>query len=55
MDSQGAFLEVQTLISKSIPAVISAFFPIFIIGIKSVLVGSNQVCVVLEEVPVCMC
>lgn len=37
------------------PAVVSAFFPEFVIGIKLVLVGSNQVCVVLEEVLVCMC
>lgn len=37
------------------PAVVSAFFPEFVIGIKLVLVGSNQVCVVLGEVLVCMC
>lgn len=36
------------------PAVVSAFFPKFVIGIKAVF-GSNQVCVVLEEVIVCMC
>lgn len=54
MDSQGTFLEVQALICRSMPAVVSAFFPKFVIGIKAVF-GSNQVCVVLEEVIVCMC
>lgn len=55
MDSQGTFLEVQALICRSMPGVVSAFFPKFVIGIKAVFVGSNQVCVVLEEVIVCMC
>lgn len=51
----GAFLEVQALICRSMPTVASAFFPKFVIGIKMVLVGSNQVCVVLEELIVCVC
>lgn len=33
----------------------TAFFPKFVIGVKLVLVVSNQACVVLEEVIVFMC
>jgi len=54
MESQRALLEVQALICGSMPVVVSAFFPKFLIGIKAVLV-SNQVCVVLGEVIVCTC
>lgn len=54
-NSQRAFLEVQALISKSVPAVVSAFFPELLIGIKFLSVGSSQVCVTLEDVTVCMC